>query len=297
MSLIDWWNWIKEQQQYNPEYYPYNGTHTDRDLPLTRSQMLLDKYGSDTYSELVGYDASVPGSDAPSYTHHSGSFSNLPVAAAQPVSYIAGGNSAGFVDQNSSEESLFGQYDRYMEFLKELSESQTAQSIELADRQNAWQAEQNKIAMDFSSLEAQQLRDWQTYMSNTAHQREVEDLKAAGLNPILSASGSGAPIGSAQAASGVTSSGARGQVSQTYSNAAVNFLSNTMNIAAQLQMSANSAAAAMASKEYDWQKKFEFADAYPTNGWRIFDSVMNEVAKANGYDNWTRFVGKLISRI
>jgi hypothetical protein len=44
-------------------------------------------------------------------------------------------------------------------------------------------------------------RSWQEQMANTSHQREVSDLKAAGLNPVLSAGGgSGAATPSSAAA-------------------------------------------------------------------------------------------------
>lgn len=51
------------------------------------------------------------------------------------------------------------------------------------------QAALSREQMQWQSQEAQKTRDWQEKMSSTAHQREIEDLRKAGLNPMLSAMG------------------------------------------------------------------------------------------------------------
>lgn len=65
---------------------------------------------------------------------------------------------------------------------------------------------ENSVAMNYNSAEALANRDWQEHMSNTAYQRAVEDMKKAGINPILAFANGGAstPGGSAGTISGAS---------------------------------------------------------------------------------------------
>lgn len=135
------------------------------------------------------------------------------------------------------------QAQRQMDFQAGILNDQMNYNHDEAELNRKFQQESANRSMEFSSAEAAKERDWQKMMSDTAHQREMADLKAAGLNPILAANngaaaGAGAAaVGSAVAGAGASSSGTpsgskgdRGSVDSAVSSLLAKMLDNQTEI-------------------------------------------------------------------
>lgn len=159
--------------------------------------------------------------------HSDGSITYGPVRISGPTVSGSGSSARSVAGSSRSAESsgVADSLASYLDRIYQINRENTARSEQQAAELRDWQERQNKVAMDFNAAEAAKNRDWQQMMSNTAHQREVADLQAAGLNPILSASGgNGAAVTSGATASGVTSAGAKGEVDTSFTQGLVNLV-------------------------------------------------------------------------